>query len=96
MTHFVLKLYVTGQSPRSEQAIANLRRLCESELDGRCELSIIDVLERPHLAEAEKELATPTLVKEMPPPIRRIVGDLSDVEKVLAALGLEASPVAKV
>jgi len=96
MTHFVLKLYITGQSPRSEQAIANLRRLCERELEGRCELSIIDVLERPQLAEAEKVLATPTLVKEMPPPTRRIVGDLSDVDKVLAALGLEASPFAKV
>ncbi|MCK6555840.1 circadian clock KaiB family protein [Candidatus Binatia bacterium] len=89
MTHIVLKLYVTGQSPRSEQAIADLKRLCERELTGRYELSIVDVLAQPQVAEAENVLATPTLVKELPPPNRRVVGDLSDLARVLAALGLE-------
>ena len=86
MSRFVLKLYITGQTPRSTQAVANLRLLCENELGGQYELTIIDVLERPHLAEDAKILATPTLIKELPPPLRRIIGDLSDTEKVLLAL----------
>lgn len=85
-----LRLYVTGQTPRSERAIANLRRICEQELDGMYDLQIIDVLERPQLAEDEKILATPTLIKNLPPPLRRIIGDLSDTEKVL--LGLDLRP----
>jgi len=65
----------------------NLRRICEQELAGQYELQIIDVLENPQLAEDEKILATPTLIKQLPPPLRRVIGDLSDTEKVL--LGLE-------
>jgi circadian clock protein KaiB len=84
---YLLKLYVTGTSPRAEVAIANLRRICEQELHGQYELEIIDVLEHPQLAEDEKILATPTLIKQLPPPLRRVIGDLSDKEKVL--LGLE-------
>ena len=76
-----------GQTPRSQQAIANLRRICEEELSGRYELVVIDVLERPQLAEDEKILATPTVVKELPHPIRRIIGDLSDSERVLLGPG---------
>jgi circadian clock protein KaiB len=87
---FLLKLYVTGKTPRTEQAIANLRRLCEEELQGRYELQIIDVLEHPQLAEDEKILATPTLIKRLPPPLRRVIGDLSDRDKVL--LGLDLRP----
>ena len=68
---YLIKLYVTGQTPRSQQAIANLRRICEDELKGRYELVLIDILERPQLAEDEKILATPTVVKELPHPIRR-------------------------
>ena len=90
MAKYLLKLYVTGQTPRAQRAIANLRRLCDSELAGSYEMVVIDVLERPQLAEDEKILATPTLVKELPPPIRRIIGDLSDSEKVL--LGLDLQP----
>lgn len=86
-----LKLYVTGQTARSQRAIANLRRICEEELNGEYEMLVIDVLERPQLAEDEKILATPTVVKELPTPIRRIIGDLSDTEKVL--LGLDLQPV---
>jgi circadian clock protein KaiB len=92
MYKHLLKLYVTGQTPRSLQAIANLRRLCEEELRGEYEMIVIDVLERPQLAEDEKILATPTVVKELPAPIRRIIGDLSDSERVLLGLDLRALP----
>jgi circadian clock protein KaiB len=85
---YLLKLYVTGQTPRSLRAIANLRDLCEEELRGQYELFVIDVLERPQLAEDEKILATPTVVKELPSPMRRIIGDLSDSERVLLGLDL--------
>jgi circadian clock protein KaiB len=83
-------LYVTGSNPRADLAIVNLRRICEQELAGQYELEIIDVLEHPQLAEDEKILATPTLIKQLPPPLRRVIGDLSDTEKVL--LGLEVRP----
>jgi circadian clock protein KaiB len=90
VSHFILKLYVTGKSARAAVAIANLQRICEEELDGRYELQIIDVLEHPELAEADKILATPTLIKRLPPPLRRVIGDLSDKHKVM--LGLELRP----
>jgi circadian clock protein KaiB len=91
MSTYVIKLYVTGQTPRSRRAIDNLRRLCEEELQGCYDLVVIDVLERPQLAEDEKILATPTVVKELPRPIRRIIGDLSDSERVLLGLDLHPS-----
>jgi circadian clock protein KaiB len=84
---YLLKLYITGGSPRAEAAIANLRRICDQELHGQYELQIIDVLKHPQVAEDDKILATPTLIKQLPPPLRRVIGDLSDKEKVL--LGLE-------
>jgi circadian clock protein KaiB len=84
---YLLKLYVTGTSPRAEVAIANLRRICEQELRGQYQLEIIDVLEHPQIAEDDRILATPTLIKQLPPPLRRVIGDLSDKDKVL--LGLE-------
>jgi circadian clock protein KaiB len=90
VNRITLKLYVTGNTPRAERAIANLRRICEEELGGKYQMLIIDVLERPQLAEEEKILATPTLIKSLPPPLRRIIGDLSDTEKVL--LGLDIAP----
>ena len=81
---------MTGASPRTSAAIANLRRICEEELVGQYDLEIIDVLEFPELAEDERILATPTLIKSLPPPLRRVIGDLSNKEKVL--LGLEVLP----
>jgi len=87
LSKYVLTLYVTGTSPRTKIAIDNLDRICKTELDGHYELEIVDVLEHPQRAEDEKILATPTLIKELPPPLRRVIGDLSDKEKVL--LGLE-------
>jgi circadian clock protein KaiB len=86
---FILKLYVTGRTPRAETAIANLRRICEQELGGQYQLEIIDVLEHPELAEEDKILATPTLIKQLPPPLRKVIGDLSDKEKVLLGLELQ-------
>ena len=90
LANFVLKLYVTGSSPRAEQAVANLKRICEEDLQGDYELEVIDVLEHPELAESDRVLATPTLIKQLPPPLRRVIGDLSDKDKVL--LGLEVRP----
>jgi circadian clock protein KaiB len=96
MPHYILKLYVTGRTPRSERAIANLRCVCETRLNGTYELMVIDVLERPQLAEDEKILATPTLIKVLPPPIRQIIGDLSDMDRVLLGLDLEPDTDASV
>lgn len=87
---YVLKLYTTGSSARTESAINNLKRICEEDLQGKYSLEIIDVLERPEIAESARILATPTLIKELPLPLRRVIGDLSDREKVL--LGLEVQP----
>lgn len=89
MKKYVLKLYITGLTPRSRSAIANLRAISETELEGQYELVIIDILERPQLAEDEKIVATPTLIKVLPEPIRRIIGDLSDTERVLVGLDLQ-------
>jgi circadian clock protein KaiB len=89
---FLLKLYVAGKSTRTEQAISNLEKICREELAGRYELEIIDVMASPDLAERDRILATPTLIKQLPPPLRRVIGDLSDKEKVL--LGLEVVPSA--
>jgi circadian clock protein KaiB len=87
LSKYLLTLYVTGTSPRANIAIGNLKRICEQELDGQYELEVVDVLENPQRAEDEKILATPTLIKQLPPPLRRVIGDLSDKDKVL--LGLE-------
>jgi circadian clock protein KaiB len=90
LSTYLLRLFITGTSPRSAVAIANLRRICDQELPGQYELEVIDVLEFPDRAEDEKILATPTLIKSLPLPLRRVIGDLSNTEKVL--LGLEAVP----
>ena len=92
MAKVKLMLYVTGQTPNSQRAIANMRRVCEEELGGEYDLVIIDVLERPQLAEDERILATPTLIKELPLPLRRVIGDLSDTDKVLLGLDLQVAP----
>lgn len=86
-----MKLYVAGKTPRSELAITNLKRIC-AEQETEFEIVVIDVLECPQLAEDEKILATPALVKELPEPIRRVIGDLADTEKVLLGLDLTSAP----
>ena len=83
---------MTGASSRTAPAIANLRRICEEELQGRYDLEIIDVQEYPDIAEDEKILATPTLIKTLPLPLRRVIGDLSDKYKVLLGLQVEPTP----
>lgn len=88
MKEYLLKLFVTGRTTRSERAIANLRRLCDQELADRYELLVVDILERPHLAEEERIMATPTLIRVMPQPVRRVVGDLSDETQVRAGLDI--------
>jgi circadian clock protein KaiB len=88
--HWDLCLYVTGQSPKSLRAIENLRRTCEKHLAGRCQIEIVDLLEDPRRAAADQILAVPTLVRRLPSPTRKLVGDLSDTEHLLA--GLEIRP----
>lgn len=88
MDKVVLKLYVTGKTPKSEHAIEALFRICEENFKDQYKVIIIDVLERPQLAEDEKILATPTVVKVLPPPFRRIIGDLSNERKVLLGLDI--------
>jgi circadian clock protein KaiB len=88
VSKIVLSLFVTGRTPSSERAVVNLRRICDHRIDGECEIRIIDVLESPRKAEEMRILATPTLIREAPLPARRVIGDLSDMEKVFLALDL--------
>ena len=81
-----LELYIVGHARNSQTALANLRRLCDQQLAGRCELLIVDILEHPEAAEAANIVATPTLIRRAPPPVRRIVGDLSLTATVLDTL----------
>ncbi|HIK37020.1 MAG: circadian clock KaiB family protein [Geminocystis sp.] len=88
MASYLLRLYITGNSINSQRAIANLLRLCREELNNKYQVEIIDVLEEPDRAEREKILVTPTLIKQLPPPLQRIIGDLSNKENVLYGLDL--------
>ncbi len=88
MTDYVLKLYITGESNLSERAIRNITHICDGPLAGQCTLEIIDLQQCPEVAETRRILATPTLVRESPKPIRMVVGDLSDPQKVLLGLDL--------
>ena len=85
---FLLRLYVAGQTPKSLAAFANLRRICETHLAGRYEIEVIDLLERPQLAQGDEIIAIPTLVRKLPEPITKLIGDLSDAERVLVGLQL--------
>jgi circadian clock protein KaiB len=85
---WALRLYVAGQTPKSITAFANLKRLCEQYLAGRYQIEIIDLLENPQLAAGDQIIAIPTLVRKLPEPLRKIVGDLRDTERVLVGLQL--------
>ena len=85
---YVLRLYVTGQTPKSVRAIANIKAICEEHLKGRYDLQVIDIYQRPALAQDEQILAAPTLIRKLPLPLRRLVGDLSKTERVLLGLDL--------
>jgi len=86
---FMLKLYVTGTTPKSVRAIANLKKICEEHLPGRYSLEVINLYEKPNLARGEQIIAAPTLIKKLPLPLRRVIGDMSDTEKVLVGLDLK-------
>jgi circadian clock protein KaiB len=86
---YVLTLYVTGTTPRALRAIDNVSKICETHLKGRYQLSVIDIYQQPALAKGEQIIAVPTLLKKLPPPLRRIIGDLSNTERVLYGLDLK-------
>jgi len=87
---YVLRLYVTGMTPKSQSAMSNIQRISREYLDGHYELEVIDIYQQPELAKGEQIVATPTLIKKLPLPLRRLVGDLSQKERVL--LGLDLKP----
>jgi circadian clock protein KaiB len=88
---YVLRLYITGITPRSSQAILNVKKICEEHLKGRYSLEVIDIYQRPQLARDEQILAAPTLIKKLPLPLRYLVGDLSNTDRVLLGLDLRAN-----
>jgi circadian clock protein KaiB len=87
---YVLRLYVTGMTPRSIRAVENVRAICEEHLQGRYDLEVIDIYQQPTLAKGEQIIAAPTLIKQLPLPLRKIIGDMSSTERVL--LGLDIRP----
>ena len=91
-TGYNLRLYVAGQTPKSIAAIANLKKLCEAHLPGRYSIDIVDLMQNPSLAQRDQIVAIPTLIRKLPEPIKRIIGDLSNPERVL--IGLEIDEVA--
>jgi circadian clock protein KaiB len=91
--HYVLRLYVTGSTTRSARAISNIRKICEEHLEGRYDLEVVDISEHPTLAEGEQIIAAPTLIKKLPLPLRRFIGDMSHTERIL--LGLDLRDMAK-
>lgn len=86
---YVLRLYVTGMTPKSTRAIANVRKLCEEYLEGIYELKVIDIYQQPKLAKGEQIIATPTLIKQLPLPFRKLIGDISDTDKFLLGIDLK-------
>ncbi|MEV0603820.1 circadian clock KaiB family protein [Streptomyces sp. NPDC050315] len=91
MTTYSFKLFIAGQTVRSQEAVANLRLLCDSRLRNRYDLQIVDAVECPELAEEGRILATPTVIRLSPPPQRRVIGDLSDHQRAAVALGLPSA-----
>jgi len=86
-----LRLYVAGQTPKSLTAFSNLKKICEDHLKGRYSIEVIDLLEQPQLSKGDQILAIPTLVRKLPQPVRKIIGDLSNTERVLVGLDLRAA-----
>ena len=85
---YQLRLYVAGQTPKSMEALQNLQQICEDHLEGKYTIEVIDLLQNPQLAEGDQILAIPTLVRKVPVPIRKIIGDLSNEQKVLVGLDI--------
>jgi circadian clock protein KaiB len=90
-TPYVLRLYIAGMTPRSTLAVQNLRKICEEHLQGRYTLEVIDIYQQPLLAEGDQVMAVPTLIRKLPEPIRRFVGDMSDTQRLLVGLDLRAA-----
>jgi circadian clock protein KaiB len=90
---YVLRLYIAGSTPRSMRAIQNIRRICEEHLKDRYELVVVDVYQQPTLAKGEQIIAAPTLVKQLPLPLRRFIGDMSNIQNIL--VGLDLRPAGK-
>lgn len=88
---FELKLYVAGQTPKSLRAFANLKKICDEHMGGRCRIEVIDLIKNPKLAREDAILAIPTVVRKLPLPLRKIIGDLSDTENVLVGLQMRSS-----
>jgi circadian clock protein KaiB len=86
---YVLRLYVAGATPRSTEAIFNIKKICEEHLKGRYELEVIDIYQQPVLARGEQIIAAPTLVKNLPPPLRKFIGTMADVDRILVGLDLK-------
>ena len=89
-SRYILKLYVAGQAPKSVNAIVNIKRICEEHLQGCYQLEVIDLYQQPQLALGEQIIAVPTLLRKLPTPLRRIIGDLSNTERVLVGLDLRS------
>jgi circadian clock protein KaiB len=89
---FLLRLYVAGQTPKCIRAFTNLKRICEEHLAGRYHIEMLDLLQNPQLARGDQILAVPTLVRLLPEPIKKIIGDLSNIERVLVGLDLQPAP----
>ena len=87
-SEYLLRLYVAGQTARSVQAFATLKRICETHLKGRYEIEVVDLLHNPALARGDQILALPTVVRQLPPPVKKLIGDFSDTERVLVGLDL--------
>lgn len=88
---WLLRLYVAGQTPKSVRAFANLRKICKEHLEGKYRIEIIDIMENPQAGRSDQIMAIPTLVRRLPPPVVKLIGDLSDTERVL--VGLSITPV---
>jgi circadian clock protein KaiB len=87
-SRFVLRLYVSGMTARSRQAIDNIQKLCEEHLAGRYDLEIIDIYQQPAMAKEGQVIAAPTLVKKLPPPVRKVIGDMGDPGRIMVVLGI--------
>ena len=86
---WILRLYIAGRTPAARRALANIEAICDQHLRGRCSIEVVDLVERPELAERNQIFAVPTLVRQLPLPLRKIIGDLSNSEKVIMGLDIE-------
>ena len=87
-TEYLLRLYVAGETPKSVQAFANLKAICEQHLAGRYQIEVVDLMKNPALARGDQILALPTVIRQLPPPVKKIIGDFSNAERVLVGLDL--------